>query len=113
LKKLDTLKDDERKLILDFQKKLKELYKNNLVKVILFGSRARGDFSVESDYDFLVVLKNIKNPFKEIERITDIRIEILQKTDKYLSAIPISKDEFESKKGWMFYENIRKDGIEV
>lgn len=41
-------------------KKLKEMLKELKVeysKIIMFGSRARGDFGEESDWDFLIVLK--------------------------------------------------------
>ena len=36
-------------------------------KVILFGSRAKGAFTDESDYDFLVVVRGVKNE-REISR---------------------------------------------
>ncbi len=33
----------------------------NPVKIILFGSRARGDYLKDSDYDFLIISKKFKN----------------------------------------------------
>lgn len=38
---------------------LKEMLQGvNYKKIILFGSRARGDYSEKSDYDILIVMKN-------------------------------------------------------
>jgi predicted nucleotidyltransferase len=45
-----------------------ESTKDNFAKLILFGSRARQDFREDSDYDFLVVLK------QELERETYLKI---------------------------------------
>ncbi|MBE9260637.1 nucleotidyltransferase domain-containing protein, partial [Dolichospermum sp. LEGE 00246] len=36
---------------------LQKTYQENLDKVILFGSRARGDYHSDSDVDILIVLK--------------------------------------------------------
>ena len=38
-----------------------ESTKDNFAKLILFGSRARQDFREDSDYDFLIVLKQALN----------------------------------------------------
>ena len=46
-------------------KLLKEEFNNRLIGIILFGSRARGDFREESDYDILVVLDKCKDGDKE------------------------------------------------
>ena len=48
-----------------------ELEKNglNAVKIILFGSRIRGDFRLDSDWDFLVVVDKFM-PFSEKKSVT-------------------------------------------
>jgi len=38
-------------------------------KIILFGSYARGDFSHDSDLDFLVILPTVEDPFAEMDRL--------------------------------------------
>ncbi len=43
--------------------------------VILFGSRARGDFTEESDYDILIVLKENLVIKEKIKLMTQIRKE--------------------------------------
>jgi predicted nucleotidyltransferase len=39
------------------------------VKIVLFGSRARGDAGPDSDYDFLVVERDPKNRHEEMVRL--------------------------------------------
>jgi excisionase family DNA binding protein len=51
------------------------------VRIILFGSRARGDARVDSDYDLLVVMDEIKD-----RRATRIAVR------RALDDLPISKD---------------------
>jgi HEPN domain-containing protein/predicted nucleotidyltransferase len=51
------------------------------VRIILFGSRARGDEREDSDYDFLVVLRESANRFDDTVRILAV-----------LADLPISKD---------------------
>jgi predicted nucleotidyltransferase len=38
-------------------------------QIILFGSYARGDFTVDSDLDFLVILREVKDRFSEMVRL--------------------------------------------
>ena len=54
-----------------------EKAKYNLDKIILFGSRARGDYNEDSDYDFFIIIKeqNIsKNDMKIMLRHINRRI---------------------------------------
>jgi len=68
--------------------KIKEIIKNalknyNIEKIILFGSRARGDFDEFSDYDILVSLKEELDRKKRNE-LTDI---VLQKlAEEHIAA---------------------------
>ncbi len=42
----------------EYKASLQNLYGNELVELVLFGSYARGDYHEESDVDFTVVLRN-------------------------------------------------------
>jgi predicted nucleotidyltransferase len=49
----------------------------------LFGSRARGDFTEESDYDFAVLLsKNFKDPYDLLKLIHDLAMALGVKDEK-------------------------------
>lgn len=51
---------------------LAELYGDRLRHVLIFGSRARGDHTDESDLDLLVVLEDPVSPWDELRRMDDI-----------------------------------------
>lgn len=42
-------------VITEFTRRVKLVLANRLKKIILFGSRARGDYRTDSDYDFLII----------------------------------------------------------
>ena len=51
------IKDENIKMLLsDLEIKLSELFKNNLKKIILFGSYAKGTYNNDSDIDIMVLL---------------------------------------------------------
>jgi len=47
-----------------------------VVKIILFGSRARGDFKPDSDWDFLVVVDKEIKPYERREIIGNIQVKL-------------------------------------
>lgn len=50
-------------------------------KIILFGSYARGDFTADSDLDFLVILPEVKDRFSEMLRLRDVLTPLHFPTD--------------------------------
>ena len=52
-----TLRPEDRALLRDFARRLRAHYGETLERVVIFGSRARGDVTDESDIDLLVVLR--------------------------------------------------------
>lgn len=81
-------------------------------EIILFGSRARGDWRKDSDWDFLILLdEEISESLKR--EIRDRLYEVELETDEVISTI------IENKKDWLRYEitplykNIEKEGKEV
>jgi len=48
-------------------------------KIILFGSRARGDSSKNSDYDFMIIMKNNLIPRKKIKLSSLLRKKLAKK----------------------------------
>ncbi len=92
-------------------KKLKPLLGDNLIAVVAFGSRVRGDFNEESDFDILVVVK--KRTFGIIDKINSILEHEEDKTGIPFSAVVKGIDVFDKEKKYKttFYRNIKKDGI--
>jgi uncharacterized protein len=62
---------EEETIVRRVRLELEKLYGNRLRKVILYGSRARGDAHEESDYDFLAVLDSLGDRPTEVAQLDD------------------------------------------
>jgi len=77
---------------------LKDFLGENLKEVVLFGSHVSGNPTIDSDYDFLIVLKNkpywqLKNSISDICYKTDLQFGII--TDTHI----LSAEDQESLRG--------------
>lgn len=92
---------------------LHSLYGNRLAKLVLFGSYARGDQNEESDVDFLVVLKDdaIKTGV-ELRYMNSSLLDLELQFNVTISAHPTTLTRFNSS-DYLFYQNVRREGIEV
>ncbi|MFN8256248.1 MAG: nucleotidyltransferase domain-containing protein [Bacteroidales bacterium] len=99
-----------RPVLENFKKELHKIYAGNLKQTILFGSYARGNFHSESDIDLLVVLDEMENPYKEIDRISDIKFEFLLKYDVIITCLFSDKIKL-AKKTEPVFNNIQNEGI--
>lgn len=78
-----------------FERDAKLAYGADLLKVVLFGSRARGDAHGESDVDVAVVLRMISDRKADRNRLADIAYRAIVETYTDLHAIPVSIDEWD------------------
>src|SRR5712691_1603938 len=60
-----------------FRAALDELYGDRIERVVLFGSRARGDARADSDYDVAVFLQGFADRWQEVDRIIPVLTDIL------------------------------------
>src|ERR1700689_559251 len=60
-----------------FREALGELYGDRLDRVVLFGSRARGDAHADSDYDVAVFLNDFDDRWTEVDRLVPVVTDIL------------------------------------
>ncbi len=65
----------------------------NLSRIILFGSRARGDYNENSDYDLMIILKDEIERNKILEILRNIR-QYLSEKFIYVDLIIKSENEF-------------------
>ena|SRR6056297_298171 len=90
---------------------IRRLYGNRVVRILLFGSRARGEERPESDYDIAVILKDYDWSWDEVVRLADLTADILMDTGADVTAFPIPVEDFKGKT--MFTFNILKEGIDL
>lgn len=85
-----------------------------VAQLILFGSRARGDYHAESDADVAVILKGPVGDFLETKlALADIAFDNLVETGVLVQALPVWKSEWEQPEHYdspALLQNILRDG---
>ena len=99
-------------ILRELRRRLEALYGNRLVKVILFGSQARGDASPDSDIDVAIVLEGEVDPNVEIDRVVPITAQLSLENDVLISCVYISAARYASDRDPLFL-NLRSEGIAV
>ncbi len=91
--------------------KLESAFGSRLLKVVAFGSRVRGDFSGESDFDLLIVIKDMSLE----DELQAIHIVSEEEEKTGIPYSPVVKNsavfykEMAFKTG--FYTNIEQEGV--
>ena len=80
-------------------------------KVVLFGSRARGNAQPDSDWDVLILVDKERITAKDFEEINYPVFEIGFETDQYISPKLYTFKEWEARKFTPFYKNVEREGI--
>ena len=94
-----------------FKAALEEIYGNQIERVVLFGSHARGEERQDSDYDVAVFLKTLPDKWKELHRLADLRVEFLDETRLFFDAKPFPVSAWPDRTPLM--HEIRWDGLEL
>ena len=82
-------------------------------RLMLFGSRARGDFRPESDWDLLILLNKDKISATDYDTISYPFAELGWEVGEMIHPIIYTKSEWEKKSFSPFYKNVMKEGIEL
>jgi uncharacterized protein len=80
-------------------------------RVILYGSRARGDYHKDSDWDLLILLDKDKIEEKDQERIAFPLYDIGYSANQLISPKIYTFSEWSKRSFTIFYKNINKEGI--
>jgi len=96
----------------ELRRGMEEIYGDRLERLVLFGSRARGDADPDSDIDVLVVLKGEVDPNEEIFRAGGVAADVSLKYDTLVSCIYISSRRYAADEGPLLV-NARQEGIAI
>ena len=94
-----------------FRTALDVLYGDRVERVVLFGSRARGDAREDSDYDVAVFLKDLADRWQEVDRIVPLVTDVLYEDGAFIHAMPHQAGSYENRTSLM--REIRSDGIDL
>ena len=91
---------------------VRNLVREDLVKVVLYGSCARGDYIDDSDIDIALLIKNDRlGAEKYTAGLAEIATEMAMKYFAIVNFVCLPYNEFLEKKEWYeYFRNIEAEG---
>lgn len=91
------------------------VYGDNLVKVMMYGSYARGDYDNYSDVDIAAIVRGERQELqKALKKIWDTSSELELEYETIVSPTVIPFDEYEQYRNDVpYYRNIEKEGVVI
>lgn len=99
-----------RKLMKELKAGLVLIYGDRLKAVYLYGSYARGDFRPGSDVDVMILLKDYKSYWDELNRISYLASDVSLEHDVTVSCL-IMKEMQWKQSDMPVLRNIHKEGL--
>ena len=107
---METLK--LQKILIELRELMQSHYGARLRKLVLYGSQARGDATLESDIDVAVVLQGEVEPCAEIDSTGEFVAPLCLKYDAVISRLFVSEDEYLHQQSPILI-NVRREGLAV
>lgn len=93
----------------------REVYGDNIVKVILYGSYSRGDYENDSDIDIVAIVNGNRELLqKQLVRVWDASSDLELEYETIVSPTVIPYEEYMKYKNDLpYYRNIDREGVEI
>jgi predicted nucleotidyltransferase len=99
-------------ILVRFRAALEALYGDRIERVVLFGSRARGESRADSDYDVALFLHGLAaDRWQDLTALATITEPILEETGAVLNVLPLSAGLHRERTPLM--HEIRRDGLDL
>ena len=82
----------------EIRSRFEAFYGPRLIKILLYGSHARGDAEPGSDIDILVVLRGPVNPGEEVARTGEIVADLSLRFGEVISCVFMDEEQFNHRK---------------
>lgn len=101
----------DNKVMIELVEGILSIMERQVIRIILYGSVARGTNTEESDVDVALLLKGRLDKDTE-DKLSDLVVDMNLKYDKVFSVIDIDIDNFQKwEKVTPFYKNVAQEGI--
>ena len=94
-----------------FRAAVNEVYGDRVARVVLYGSRARGNARPDSDYDVAVFLRDLRDRAQEMNKLADIGTDVLYEVGGVVHAMPYRAGSDQERTPLM--HEIRQDGVDL
>ncbi len=94
-----------------FRAAVADLYGDRLERVVLFGSRARGDARDDSDYDVAVFLRDLEDRAHDMDVLAYVSTDVLYDLGAVVHAMPYRAGAYKDSSPLMW--EIRHDGVDL
>ncbi|MDE6844235.1 MAG: nucleotidyltransferase domain-containing protein [Lachnospiraceae bacterium] len=114
-KNIELSSDIIEKIKIEVPDMIRAFMEKDLVKMILYGSCARGDFKKHSDVDIALLTRGSRtDSWKYNDRIDEVATELALEYFAIVNFVLLPYDEFEEKKNWYgYFKNIETEGVKL
>ena len=93
----------------------RKVFGEDIVKIVLYGSYARGTFDAESDIDIAAIVKGEREELqRKLREVWVLSSDLELEYETILSPTVIPYEEFEKYRNALpYYRNIEEEGIDI
>ena len=98
-------------ILMRFRTALEGIFGDRIERLVLFGSRARGDAQADSDYDVAIFLRDLTDRRQEVRRMVPLVTDIVEETGAVIHPMPYRAGAWRDRTPLM--HEIRRDGVDL
>jgi predicted nucleotidyltransferase len=98
-------------ILVRFRSALEGIFGDCIERLVLLGSRARGDAQADSDYDIAIFLNDFIDRRQEVRRMVPVVTDIIEETDAVIHPMPYRAGAWHERTPLM--HEIRRDGVDL
>lgn len=103
----------EKQIVREFKRRVEQQFPDQLVRLVLFGSKARGDSSAESDIDVLVVIRSEDWRLGDAIRAVGYALELEHGVVLSIQVMSLGHYDQLQACGSQFLKAVEREGVHV